>query len=91
MPDLYPVPDIYNEGFLPVSDVHTLYYMQVGNPQGKPVIYLHGGPGGSVMSSQSETLSDASRAISTDAAQVFDPEVYRVILFAQRGTGKSTP
>jgi proline iminopeptidase len=61
---------------LPVSDVHTLYFEESGNPRGKPVVFLHGGPGGG-----------------TDGKQrrFFDPEKYRIVLFDQRGCGKSTP
>eukprot|EP01119_Soliformovum_irregulare_P002796 TRINITY_DN13057_c0_g1_i1.p1 TRINITY_DN13057_c0_g1~~TRINITY_DN13057_c0_g1_i1.p1 ORF type:complete len:352 (+),score=89.04 TRINITY_DN13057_c0_g1_i1:79-1056(+) len=74
--ELYPFVEPYDTGFLKVSDVHTLYYEQSGNPQGKPVVVLHGGPGGG---------SDAWYR------QFFDPKVYRAILFDQRGSGKSTP
>lgn len=73
---LYPKIEAYDEGFLKVSDIHTLYYEQSGNPQGKPVIYLHGGPGGGV---------------SAHDRRYFDPQVYRIILLDQRGAGKSTP
>lgn len=61
---------------LPVSDVHELYIEERGNPKGIPVVYLHGGPGG---------------CIGEDSARFFDPDFYRVILFDQRGCGKSTP
>jgi len=73
---VYAPQEPYDEGYLKVSDIHTLYYMQCGNPQGKPVIFLHGGPGGSI--GPSDTI-------------YFNPEVYRIILFSQRGAGKSTP
>jgi proline iminopeptidase len=61
---------------LSVSPVHTLYFEESGNPGGKPVVFLHGGPGGG-----------------TDAKQrrFFDPARYRIVLFDQRGCGKSTP
>ncbi|KAL7420273.1 hypothetical protein Q5752_005242 [Cryptotrichosporon argae] len=72
----YPPAKPYDEGFLKVSDLHSLYYMQCGNPHGKPVIFLHGGPGGSIAD--------------TDT-QYFNPAVYRVVLFSQRGAGKSEP
>lgn len=72
----YPEIEPYDSGFLPVSDLHTLYYEQVGNPEGKPVVFLHGGPGGGI--------SPAYR-------RFFDPAFYRVVLFDQRGSGKSTP
>ncbi len=74
--DLYPPIEPYDQGFLPVSDLHTLYYEQVGNPFGKPVVFLHGGPGG---------------GINPSYRQYFDPEKWRVILFDQRGCGQSTP
>jgi len=61
---------------LRVSDVHTLYFEESGNPNGKPVVFLHGGPGGG-----------------TDGKQrrFFDPAKYRIVLFDQRGSGRSTP
>ena len=73
---LYPPLRPYSTGRLGVSEVHELYYEQSGNPQGKPVVFLHGGPGGG-----------------TDPRmrRFFDPEVYRIVLFDQRGCGKSTP
>lgn len=61
---------------LKVSDIHTLYWEECGNPQGKPVVFLHGGPGGGV---------------APDHRRFFDPKAYRIILFDQRGSGKSTP
>ena len=73
---LYPEIEPYETGRLKVSPVHELYYEQCGNPQGKPVVFLHGGPGG---------------GISSDYRRYFDPEIYRVVLFDQRGSGKSTP
>lgn len=76
MRDLYPPIDPFDEGMLPVSPVHTLYYEQSGNPQGQPVIFLHGGPGGGT---------------SPDYRRFFDPAAYRIVLFDQRGSGKSTP
>ncbi|MBO9666149.1 MAG: prolyl aminopeptidase [Bdellovibrio sp.] len=74
--DFYPVIEPYNKGFLKVSEIHNLYYEEVGNPKGKPVVFLHGGPGG---------------GIATDHRRFFDPKVYRIILFDQRGSGQSTP
>jgi proline iminopeptidase len=59
-----------------VSDVHELYVEQCGNPEGKPVVFLHGGPGG---------------GIDAKYRRFFDPSRYRVVLFDQRGCGKSTP
>jgi proline iminopeptidase len=73
---LYPEIEPYDRGMLRVSPIHTVYYEQSGNPRGKPVIFVHGGPGGG-----------------TDPKQrrFFDPSVYRIVLFDQRGCGKSTP
>lgn len=73
---LYPPIDAYDSGYLRVSDVHELFYEQSGNPKGKPVIFLHGGPGGG---------TDAKMR------QFFDPARYRVVLLDQRGSGKSRP
>lgn len=56
--------------------MHELYYEQCGNPNGKPVVFLHGGPGGGV---------------SPDYRRYFNPKHYRIVLFDQRGAGKSTP
>jgi proline iminopeptidase len=61
---------------LPVSNVHTLYYEQCGNPEGAPVVFLHGGPGGGTQ---------------PDYRRFFDPAAYRIVLFDQRGSGRSTP
>jgi proline iminopeptidase len=75
----YPLPDHPNrEGYLPVSDKppHKLYWCEYGNPNGEPVMFLHGGPGG---------------GINPGYARFFNPERYRVILFDQRGCGKSHP
>lgn len=76
MRDLYPTIEPYNEGKLKVSDLHTIHYEQSGNPQGKPVIFLHGGPGG---------------GISPMYRQYFAPQLWRIIIFDQRGCGQSTP
>ncbi len=73
---LYEKTKSFDEGLLKVSDIHNIYYTQYGNPKGKVVIFLHGGPGG--------------RCVPI-ASQYFDPKIYRVILFDQRGSGKSTP
>src|SRR5688500_1140048 len=74
--DFYPPIKPYNKGFLKVSPVHDIYYEESGNPKGKPVVFLHGGPGGG-----------------TDAKmrQFFNPKRYRIVLFDQRGSGKSKP
>ncbi|KAJ0971810.1 hypothetical protein J5N97_019769 [Dioscorea zingiberensis] len=74
--DLYSHIEPYSSGFLKVSDLHTLYWEQSGNPSGHPVVFLHGGPGGGT---------------SANNRRFFDPEFYRIILFDQRGAGKSTP
>ncbi|KAI9358868.1 proline iminopeptidase [Zopfochytrium polystomum] len=73
---LYAPIDPYDSGFLQVSSVHSVYYEQCGNKNGLPVVFLHGGPGGGV---------------GPDDRRYFDPAVYRIILFDQRGAGKSTP
>ncbi len=73
---LYPPIEPYRTGMLRVSDVHEIYFEESGNPQGKPVVFVHGGPGGG-----------------TDPKQrrFFDPAAYRIVLFDQRGCGKSKP
>ena len=76
MAQLYPPIEPYSSTFLAVSELHTLYIEEVGNPEGKPVVFLHGGPGGGV---------------NPTYRQFFDPQQWRVILFDQRGCGKSTP
>ncbi len=73
---LYPEIEPYDRGMLHVSPVHTIYYEQSGNPRGKPVVFVHGGPGGG---------SDPKQR------RFFDPEAYRIVIFDQRGCGKSTP
>ena len=73
---LYPPIEPYKTGRLDVGSGHSLYYEECGNPQGKPVIFLHGGPGGG--------CTDDNRCF-------FDPELYRIILLDQRGAGRSTP
>jgi proline iminopeptidase len=74
--DFYPPIRPYGSGHLRVSPVHEIYYEQSGNPRGKPVVFLHGGPGGG-----------------TDAKmrRFFNPQRYRIVLFDQRGCGKSRP
>ena len=73
---LFPNIEPYNTGMLAVGDGHEIYYEQCGNPDGKPAVYIHGGPGGGSNAGQ---------------RRVFDPTVYRIILFDQRGCGKSLP
>ena len=76
MRELYPPREAYLEGKLKVSDLHTIHFEESGNPQGKPIVVLHGGPGGGCPSYY---------------RQYFNPEKWRVIMFDQRGCGKSTP
>src|SRR6266498_1681202 len=76
MKTLYPVIEPFDTGRLKVSPIHELYYEQVGNPTGMPAVFLHGGPGG---------------GITPEYRRYFDPEIYRVVLFDQRGSGRSTP
>ena len=73
---LYPPIDARRSGRLKVSDVHEIYWEESGNPDGLPVIALHGGPGG---------------GSSPEMRRFFDPEIYRIILFDQRGCGRSRP
>ena len=74
--DLYPILEPYRTHRLPVSSLHQLYIEEVGNPQGIPIVFLHGGPGG---------------GIEPKHRGYFNPEKFRVILFDQRGCGRSTP
>jgi len=76
MRDLYPAIEPYDAGFLPVESPHRIYYEQSGNPRGKPVVFIHGGPGGGT---------------SPKMRRFFDPAAYRIVLFDQRGCGRSTP
>ncbi len=76
MRELYPPITPYQSGMLQVSDLHQIYYEQSGNPQGKPVVFLHGGPGGGSIPMY---------------RQYFNPDRWRIIIFDQRGCGKSTP
>jgi proline iminopeptidase len=73
---LYPPIEPYKSGHLDVGDGHSLYWELCGNPDGKPVVFLHGGPGG---------------ASSPDHRRQFDPDKYKILVFDQRGCGKSTP
>ena len=76
MRELYPSIEPYNQGTLQVSDIHTIYFEESGNPEGKPVVFLHGGPGGGSIA---------------EYRQYFDPAKWRIVIFDQRGCGKSTP
>ena len=72
----YPAIEPFQSGTLPLDALHTMYFEQSGNPEGVPVVFLHGGPG-----------SGASPA----HRQFFDPHFYRIVIFDQRGAGRSTP
>jgi proline iminopeptidase len=74
--EYYPEIQPYKTGFLDVTDGHKIYFEESGNPQGKPVVFLHGGPGGGT---------------SPSYRQFFNPDAYRIIIFDQRGCGKSLP
>ena len=73
---LYPEIEPYRTGRLRVSDLHEIYFEECGNPRGKPVVFVHGGPGGGTEPKQ---------------RRFFDPQAYRIVLFDQRGCGRSTP
>ena len=73
---LYPPIEPFAAGMLKVSERHSIYYEQSGNPQGKPVVFIHGGPGGGT---------------NAKMRRFFDPKTYRIILFDQRGCGRSIP
>ncbi|WP_036482165.1 prolyl aminopeptidase [Myxosarcina sp. GI1] len=76
MRELYPPIEPYNQGKLKVSQLHTIHYEESGNREGKPVVFLHGGPGGGITSMY---------------RQYFDPQKWRIVMFDQRGCGQSTP
>jgi proline iminopeptidase len=73
---LYPEIEPFRTATLRVSDLHELYFEESGNPNGKPVLFVHGGPGGGTEAKM---------------RRYFDPAKYRIVLFDQRGCGKSTP
>ena len=73
---LYPPLEPYKSGNLSVGKIHSLYWEESGNPKGKPILFLHGGPGSGT---------------SPNHRRFFDPAIYRIVLFDQRGCGKSTP
>ena len=76
MSQLHPPIEPYAHEMLEVGDGHRLYLEQCGNPRGEPIVFLHGGPGG---------------GCNVEDRQFFDPAHYRIILFDQRGAGRSTP
>ncbi|WOI55977.1 prolyl aminopeptidase [Palleronia sp. LCG004] len=73
---LYPRIDPFDQRMMAVGDGHSVYVEQCGNPDGIPVVVLHGGPGG---------------GCSPSMRRYFDPEIYRIVLFDQRGCGRSRP
>lgn len=74
--ELFPEIEPYSAGILKLDGVHAMYWEQSGNPEGAPVLFLHGGPGAGA--------SPAHR-------RFFDPVHYRIVIFDQRGAGRSTP
>lgn len=73
---MYPIRQPFNSGLLPVSNLHTIYWEESGNPDGLPVIFLHGGPGAGA---------------SPECRGFFNPDRYRIIIIDQRGCGRSRP
>ncbi|MCW2804736.1 MAG: pip [Propionibacteriaceae bacterium] len=76
MPARFPAGEPYAAGLLDVGDGHRIYWEESGNPEGLPAVFLHGGPGG---------------GSTPGARRNFDPDVYRVLLYDQRGCGRSRP
>jgi proline iminopeptidase len=76
MRSFYPEIEPYAQGMLDVGDGQSLYWEESGNPEGKPVVFLHGGPGGGTTPTH---------------RRLFDPTRYRIVLFDQRGCGRSLP
>jgi proline iminopeptidase len=74
--DLYPDIGPYETGYLPLSDRHVMYWEQAGNRSGRPVLFLHGGPGA------------GAGAVHR---RFFDPNYWRIVIFDQRGAGRSRP
>jgi proline iminopeptidase len=72
----YPPIEAFRTAKLKVSPIHEIYYEESGNPNGKPVVFVHGGPGGGTDPKQ---------------RRFFNPDLYRIVLIDQRGCGKSTP
>jgi proline iminopeptidase len=76
MRSLYPPIEPYRTIRLRVSPIHEIHVEEAGNPDGRPVVFVHGGPGGGTI---------------PQYRQYFDPEAYRIVIFDQRGSGNSTP
>jgi proline iminopeptidase len=76
MKGLYEPIEPYDQGMFQVSSIHKLYYEQCGNPNGIPIVFLHGGPGGGIVPTY---------------RRFFNPSAYRIVLFDQRGSGRSEP
>ena len=76
MPDRYPEIEPYESGMLDVGDGHAVYWETSGNPHGRPALFVHGGPGSGASPGQ---------------RRFFDPERYRIVIFEQRGCGRSRP
>lgn len=74
--DLYPEIEAFDSGMLALDDLHQMYYEQSGNPKGVPVVFLHGGPGAGANPTH---------------RRFFDPAYYRIVIFDQRGAGRSKP
>ncbi|MFN7038821.1 MAG: hypothetical protein ACK4OM_04560 [Alphaproteobacteria bacterium] len=72
----FPIIKSYNENYLKVSDLHSIWFAEYGNPEGLPVLVIHGGPGAGA---------------SNNDMRYFDPKNYRIILFDQRGSNRSSP
>ncbi|MGH3660074.1 MAG: alpha/beta fold hydrolase, partial [Micromonosporaceae bacterium] len=76
MDSMYPPIEPYDTGMLDVGAGHQVFWEVSGNPHGRPALYLHGGPGGGSLSTP---------------RRFFDPEAYQIVLFDQRGCGRSRP
>ncbi|PZP57197.1 MAG: prolyl aminopeptidase [Azospira oryzae] len=74
--ELYPEIQPYASGMLPLDDLHTMYWEEAGNANGVPVVFLHGGPGAGAVPNH---------------RRFFDPTHYRIVIYDQRGAGRSTP
>ena len=74
--DLFPPIEPYQSGPLALDRLHAMYWEQSGNPAGMPVVFLHGGPGAGATATH---------------RRFFDPNFYRIVVFDQRGSGRSTP